>query len=131
MDQPYEFEVKAHHPLVCHLKKAIYGLKQAPRASYEKLSCSLHKLGFRTSEVDSSLLIRITPASCCYILVYIVDLIIMRNSDKILDNLIKSLNSTFALKDLGTLSYFLGVEVSYPTNGDMFLSQTKYITDLL
>ena len=55
----------------------------------------------------------------------------MENYDKILDDLIKSLNSNFALKNLGTLSYFLGVEVSYPTNGGMFLSQTKYITDLL
>ncbi|KAA0059238.1 putative mitochondrial protein [Cucumis melo var. makuwa] len=30
---------------------------------------------------------------------------------------IHSLNSQFALKDLGKLSYFLEVEVSYPTNG--------------
>ncbi|KAL0560122.1 hypothetical protein IC582_000516 [Cucumis melo] len=55
----------------------------------------------------------------------------MGDSNKLLNDLIKALNSEFALKDLGTLSYFLGVEVSYPTNGGMFLSQAKYITDLL
>ncbi|KAA0036760.1 putative mitochondrial protein [Cucumis melo var. makuwa] len=49
----------------------------------------------------------------------------------ILDDLIKALNSAFALKDLGALSYFLRVEVLYPTNGGMFLSQAKYITNLL
>ena len=131
VEQPYGFETKASHPLVCHLRKAIYGLKQAPRAWYEKLSYSLHNLGFQTSKVDSSLLICITSTSCCYILIYVDDLIIMGDSNKLLNDLIKALNSEFALKDLGTLSYFLGVEVSYPTNGGMFLSQAKYITDLL
>ncbi|KAL0546151.1 hypothetical protein IC582_016057 [Cucumis melo] len=131
MEQPYDFETKASHPLVCHLRKAIYGLKQAPRAWYEKLCSSLHNLGFRTSKADSSLLIRSTSTSCCYILIYVDDLIIMGDSNKLLNDIIKALHSEFALKDLGALSYFLGVEVSYPTNGGMFLSQAKYITDLL
>jgi len=34
------------------------------------------------------------------------------------------------MKDLGNLHYFLGVEANY-ANGDLYLSQTKYITDLL
>ncbi|KAA0066108.1 Reverse transcriptase, RNA-dependent DNA polymerase [Cucumis melo var. makuwa] len=38
-------------------------------------------------------------------------------SSIVLDELIKSLNSTFALKDLGKLNYFLGIEVSYPEKG--------------
>ncbi|KAA0035484.1 putative mitochondrial protein [Cucumis melo var. makuwa] len=37
--------------------------------------------------------------------------------EKDVNSLVHSLNSQFALKDLGKLSYFLGVEVSYPTNG--------------
>ncbi|GJX54582.1 retrovirus-related pol polyprotein from transposon RE1, partial [Tanacetum coccineum] len=36
----------------------------------------------------------------------------------------------FAIKDLGDLSYFLGLEVSY-TNDGLFLSQAKYATDVL
>ena len=40
------------------------------------------------------------------------------------------LNSTFALRDLGQLSYFLGVEVTYDDNS-LHLCQTKYIVDLL
>ncbi|KAA0046194.1 putative mitochondrial protein [Cucumis melo var. makuwa] len=55
----------------------------------------------------------------------------MGDSNKLLNDLSQALNSEFSLKDLGDLSYFLGIEVSYPTNGGMFLSQAKYITDLL
>lgn len=47
------------------------------------------------------------------------------------DDLIHLLHTTFALKDLGRLSYFLGVEVSYPESGGIFLSQSKYIGDIL
>lgn len=97
MEQPYGFEVKESHSHICHLKKALYGLKQAPYAWYEKLSSSLHSLGFRTSKADLSLLIRITPSSCCYIPIYVDDLVVMGDSKKDLDELIKSLNNNFAL----------------------------------
>ncbi|XP_028782607.1 uncharacterized protein LOC114738710 [Neltuma alba] len=43
---------------------------------------------------------------------------------------INELNVKFALKDMGVLRYFLGVEVKrYETV--MFLSQTKYVADIL
>ena len=46
------------------------------------------------------------------------------------DSVIQSLQTKFALKDLGKLHYFLGVEASWSTDG-LFLSQNKYIRDLL
>lgn len=76
------------------------------------------------------LLIRITSSSCCYALIYVDDLTVMEDFEKDLDVLIKSSNKNFALKDMGKLSCLLGVEVSYLTNGSLFLSQSKYIIDL-
>ncbi|RVW85368.1 Retrovirus-related Pol polyprotein from transposon RE1 [Vitis vinifera] len=46
-----------------------------------------------------------------------------------ISSLIAKLDSVFALRDLGQLSFFLGIEVSY-NEGSMNLSQTKYISDL-
>ena len=37
----------------------------------------------------------------------------------------------FALKQLGDLDYFLGIEVKRCSNGSLLLSQSKYIRDLL
>lgn len=45
--------------------------------------------------------------------------------------MIKQLHKVFALKDLGKLHYFLGVQVSYTRDGGLFLCQTKYLIDLL
>ncbi|RVX09816.1 putative mitochondrial protein [Vitis vinifera] len=45
-------------------------------------------------------------------------------------SLIAKLDSIFALRDLGQLSFFFGIEVSY-NEGSMNLSQTKCISDLL
>jgi histone deacetylase 1/2 len=46
------------------------------------------------------------------------------------DRLIASLSSDFAVKDLGKLHYFLGIEVTHSRNG-LALSQMKYSQDLL
>src|SRR5262249_51451305 len=42
----------------------------------------------------------------------------------------KFLKDSFHMKDLGTLTYFLSLEVSYSFNG-IFLTQRKYIDNLL
>ncbi|GJX79086.1 putative RNA-directed DNA polymerase [Tanacetum coccineum] len=47
-----------------------------------------------------------------------------------IDNIICQLGSAFALKDLGSLNYFLGIEI-VPHVSDILLSQKKYILELL
>lgn len=114
---------------VCKLHKALYGLKQAPRAWYDMLSKSLIKQGFHNSLANSSLFVLTQGHDLVYVLVYVDDILITRTNSVLVD-IIQSLGSDFALKDLGTLHYFLGIEVvSTPTG--LVLSQTKYATELL
>lgn len=40
------------------------------------------------------------------------------------------MHHTFALKDLGELNYFLGIDVNKTSNG-LHISQAKYIADIL
>ncbi|KAH9782590.1 hypothetical protein KPL71_008966 [Citrus sinensis] len=83
---------------------ALYGLKQAPRAWFDKLKETLIKWGFQNSRADTSLFLKKEKGSMIMF--------------------------SFCLKRSRDLSYFLGIEVSY-YNGSIFLSQRKYIRDLL
>ena len=68
--------------------------------------------------------------SVIYILIYIDDILITGSSASVINNIIHSLQTTFVVKDLGSLAYFLGVEALWCTNG-IYLTQRKYIVDLL
>lgn len=52
------------------------------------------------------------------------------SSPSLITELITKLNAKFALKQLGELDYFLGIEVKYTPAG-LFLSQAKYIREVL
>ncbi|CAJ2666261.1 unnamed protein product [Trifolium pratense] len=130
MAQPPGFVNKSFPDHVCRLKKALYGLKQAPRAWYMELRVFLLSIGFVNSTADASLFIQRTPRATLYLLVYVDDIIVTGSSSTELSRLIATLAARFSLKDLGYLNYFLGVEV-IPSTAGMFLSQRKYITDLL
>nr|KYP77143.1 Putative transposon Ty5-1 protein YCL074W [Cajanus cajan] len=121
MLQPPGFVDKRFPDHVCRLKKAIYGLKQAPRAWYTALRAFLLSLGFVNSTADASLFIYQKSGSTLYLLVYVDDIIVTGSSHIELSNLISTLAARFSLKDLGCLTYFLGVEV-IPSATGLFLS---------
>jgi histone deacetylase 1/2 len=123
--------VDSGHPdYVCLLKKSLYGLKQAPRAWNEKFTSFLPSLGFIFSHSDPSLFIRHTSAGMVALLLYVDDIVITGSDTAGIHEVIYELSMVFDMKDLGPLSYFLGLEVTRVKQG-IFLSQTKYATDLL
>ena len=120
----------AHRPgEVCRLRKALYGLKQAPRAWFEKFSTVITSLGFQPSNHDSALFIRCTNAGRIILSLYVDDMIITGDDHDGIESLKRDLAHRFAMKDLGLLRYFLGIEVAQSPKGYL-LSQTKYISDL-
>lgn len=64
------------------------------------------------------------------LLLYVDDIILTGNQSDILSSFITTLNKEFELTDLGSLSYFLGLEAT-PTPTGLRLTQTKYTLDLL
>ncbi|GMI95461.1 cysteine-rich RLK (RECEPTOR-like protein kinase) 8 [Hibiscus trionum] len=130
MTQPPGYEQGDKSRFVCKLNKAIYGLKQAPRAWFETLKAHLLSLGFVMTRSDSSLFVRHSVDEVMYLLVYVDDIILTGNNLSSIQVVIDEMNRVFSLKDLGVLSYFLGIEITYVANG-FVLSQQKYIRDLL
>ncbi|KAJ8763992.1 hypothetical protein K2173_004863 [Erythroxylum novogranatense] len=94
------------------------------------LTNALQHFRFRGSKGDSSLFIYSSNGENAYCLVYVDDLILTGSSTELLHRLIIQLGRSVTLKDLGPLTYFLGVEVSWISDG-LQLTQSKYIKDLL
>lgn len=113
MSQPPGFTDPRYPNHVCKLHKALYGLKQAPRAWFEKLSSKLLELNFVPSKSDTSLFIRNFDGHITIIFVYVDDFIVTVSSNEFIASLVLQLSNAFAVKDLGKLHYFLGVEVHY------------------
>jgi len=67
-------------------------------------------LGFSESKADTSLFVLQKFNSVIYIFIYVDDILITGSSASVINNIIHSLQTTFAVKDLGSLAYFLGVE---------------------
>jgi hypothetical protein len=130
MEQPKGFEDAVFPDHVCHLHKSLYGLKQAPRAWFMRLSQALLDLGFSGLAVDTSLFHYHHNSVQVFVLIYVDDILVTSNSSYTIVTLISQLKCEFAVKDLGPLTYFLGIHVTRGQH-DLFLSQTKYITDLL
>ncbi|XP_021990999.1 uncharacterized mitochondrial protein AtMg00810-like [Helianthus annuus] len=130
MEQPKGFVDSAFPTHVCKLNKALYGLKQAPRAWFHRLSSFLVTYGFTCSRADTSLFVFRKDDCLMYLLVYVDDLILTGNKPIMLTNFITRLHNEFAIKDLGSLNYFLGLEVVHTDDG-LFLSQCKYAHDIL
>jgi histone deacetylase 1/2 len=63
-------------------------------------------------------------------LIYVDDIIVASSSQAATDALLRDLRQEFALKDLGDLHYFLGIEVTHASHG-LVLNQAKYAHDIL
>ncbi|XP_072076494.1 uncharacterized protein [Arachis hypogaea] len=63
--------------------------------------------------------------------VYVDDLLITRNNNRVIQTTITQLNNDFSLKDLEEFSYFFGIEATKLSSNSFHLSLSKYIHSLL
>ncbi|KAJ9697298.1 hypothetical protein PVL29_009198 [Vitis rotundifolia] len=102
----------------------------SPRAWFGKFNKEIQAFGMNKSKKDHSLFYKKSTTSIILLMVYVDDIVITGNDHAGISNLKAFMHSKFHTKDLGELKYFLGIEVSRSKKG-MFLSQRKYVLDLL
>ena len=82
------------------------------------------------SHYDSVLFIRRTDKGTILLLLYVDDMIITGDDLSVIQELKDFLSQQFEMKDLGHLSYFLGLEITHSING-LYITQAKYASELL
>lgn len=105
--------------------------KQSPRAWFGRFTTVMKEAGYKQSQGDHTLFVE-HPASrgVTILLVCVDDIIVTGNNEQKKENLRQKLEAEFEIKAPGKLKYFLGIEVAHSSHG-IFISQQKYITDLL
>lgn len=86
--------------------------------------------GFVQSQADHSLFVRNSGTTFLALLVYVDDILVATNNAKEAEDLKHFLHTQFALKDLGALKYFLGIEIARSSQG-LSLCQRHYAIQLL
>ena len=87
-------------------------------------------MGFIHSKSDYSLFTHTQGSSFTVLLVYVDDILLIGNNPTCVESLKKVLDDRFGLKDLGSLRYFLGLEVAR-TDAGISLNQRKYALEIL
>ncbi|CAN1239948.1 Retrovirus-related Pol polyprotein from transposon TNT 1-94, partial [Linum grandiflorum] len=121
---------KTGSDVVCRLHRSLYGLKQAPRAWFEKFQSTIANTGFHQSQSDPSLFLKKSATGITVLLIYVDDMILTGDDMDEIARTKQALQEHFHLKELGHLSYFLGLEIQRSPKG-IFVNQKKYIVDLL
>ncbi|GJQ97205.1 ribonuclease H-like domain-containing protein [Tanacetum coccineum] len=128
--QPPGFEDPAHPNKVYRVVKALYGLHQAPRAWYERLSTFLLKHGYRRGAIDKTLFIKKDRRDIMLVQVYVDDIIFGSTKSSMVKDFEDLMQKEFKMSSMGELTFFLGLQVKQ-SNGGIFLSQDKYVKDIL
>ena len=115
---------------VCKLTKSLYGLKQASWQWFAKLSSTIIDHGFVQSKSDYLVFTQVKKGSIIILLVYVDDILIASNNVDDVNAFKQFLDNKFKLKDLGTLKFFLGLEVARTAKG-ISLCQRKFTLELL
>jgi histone deacetylase 1/2 len=87
-------------------------------------------LGFVLSKGDASLFYYTKGRYTMFVLVYVDDIIVASSSPQATNALLADLQCDFAIKDLGDLHYFLGIEVKRGPH-KLILTQERYARDVL
>ena len=128
--QPTGFVDPSQPDAVCMMSRSLYGLQQAPHAWFTNFANYATTIGFTPTRSDSSLFVYRHGNDMAYLLLYVDDMILTAFSTSLLCSIVGKRQSTFAVKDMGPLRFFLGIDVRRDKDG-FFLSQSQYAFDLL
>ena len=134
MEYPRMFGPKSGIDCVLKLRKSLYGLRQAPRTFFEKLKAGLEERNWKQSAIDPCLFLK--RGLIC--VVYVDDTIFAGADVPALEREITALGistkeqrHTFHLRNEGSVSAFLGIQIEKTGPSTFHLTQTGLIAKVL
>lgn len=127
MKQPPGFIKENEEHRVCLLRRSIYGLKQSARIWNETLREKLSGAGYVQSKNDPCLYVKIENGVACYVLIYVDDINVASESDRMIQDCEKTLKEDFEINNLGEIENYLGLRVERDADGIYSINQTAYI----
>jgi hypothetical protein len=117
---------------VCLIRKALYGLKQSGRQWYKKLDEKLKQQKLKPLNSDPCVYINKEDGNIVIVVIYVDDLMVASDNPRKLQRLKSELSKSFEMKDLGPLSFCLGIEFTQDVEKQTItMSQSKYIKETL
>ena len=111
---------------------SIYGLKQASRSWNIRFYAAIRSYDFVKNEDESCVYRKVSGSAITFLVLYVDDMLIIRNDVGILSTVKTWLSRHFSIKDLGEASYILGIRIYRDRSKRMLgLSQSKYIYTII
>ncbi|EDN10314.1 predicted protein [Histoplasma mississippiense (nom. inval.)] len=115
--------------LVGLLRQSLYGMKQAARVWYFLATEHLTTLGFKISPYDGGFLYH--PIRKIYLTLHVDDCRVTGPQEQQLDWILAEIAKRFETKDVEENKPYLGMEVKRQMNGDLAVTQNRYIDEIL
>ena len=116
--------------LVCKLNKSIYGLKQSAARWHSTLISFMSSQGLVQSVMDPCIFVRKTKFTTLLVLIWVDDLIVSGSDLNVVNSFKVKFGSTFKIKDLGVLHWFLGIQFKI-SKYVISMNQSQYIHNIL
>ena len=116
--------------LVWKLLKSLYGLKQSGRNWHNHLRQFLFEKKFVQSDADPCIFIYKHSPDLVIMLVWVDDIVLVVNNNKAMGDIKKVLKKNFKMKDMGPLTFFLGIQFHQKENS-LVMNQSHYLSEIL
>ena len=114
------------------LQKSLYRLKQARRWWYDTLMCTLNDLGLCVTQADLGVFHTQVEDDVLILAVHVNDCVITSSSSKLMHHYKQTLNTQYALTDLGPIHWLLRIRVTQDRAAcTISLSQSTYIKSIV
>jgi hypothetical protein len=132
MVQPECFVDPTNAGKVCKLQKSIYGLKQASRSCNIRFDAIVKGFDFLQNEEEACVYKKESGSSVAFLILYVDDILLIRNDIPMLESIKTSLKNSFSMKDLGEVAYILRIRIYKDRSKRLIgLNQDTYIDKVL